>query len=63
VLTQRIAKDPSWQAAAWLLERLYPKEYGRSKVIVYVDPERDKPRHSLPARITFKTTEIQGKHT
>jgi len=62
VLTQRIANDPSWQAAAWLLERLYPKEYGRRKVIVYVDPEYDEPRYSSPA-ITLKITEIKGKHT
>lgn len=28
-LVQRSARDGNWQAAAWLLERLYPERYAR----------------------------------
>lgn len=29
ILMNSIAKDPAWQAKAWILERLHPKEFGR----------------------------------
>jgi transposase len=47
---EKAANDGSWQAAAWKLERRYPKEYGRQVVetehsgavtikVVYADPD------------------------
>lgn len=61
VLTHHIANDPSWQAKAWLLERLHPKEWGRRKVIVYVAPENDEPRPSSFA-FTVNISRNQRSH-
>lgn len=38
----KAAKDGSWQAAAWKLERKYPREYGRRVINSYEDiaPEK-----------------------
>jgi hypothetical protein len=33
-LTKGISDDSGWQAKAWLLERMYPKEYGRRRAEV-----------------------------
>lgn len=31
ILVNQIAKDPNWQAKAWLLERMHPEEFGRQQ--------------------------------
>ena len=33
ILVNDIAKDPAWQAKAWLLERLHPHEFGRKAIV------------------------------
>ncbi len=49
---EKAANDDNWQAAAWKLERRYPKEYGRQVIeqehsggmtikVVYADPNAD----------------------
>lgn len=51
---EKAANDGTWQAAAWKLERRYPKEYGRTVVeqehsgdvtikVVYANPDTDTP--------------------
>jgi hypothetical protein len=35
----RIGRDPSWQSAAWRLERRHPKRWGRRKYEPKVKPE------------------------
>ncbi len=51
VLVNQISKDPSWQAKAWILERQYPKEFGRRQLVAHAgaDGESDLP---LPAAAT-----------
>jgi len=52
---EKAAKEGTWQAAAWWLERMFPDEYGRSiqehrgeikhtLEIVYVDDWRERPQ-------------------
>jgi len=36
---EKIGRDPSWQAAAWRLERRHPKRWGRRKYEPKVKPE------------------------
>ena len=41
---QKAAKDGTWQAAAWLLERRHPAEYGRRQVVAVqraVEPDEE----------------------
>lgn len=64
---EKAAKEGTWQAAAWWLERMYPDEYGRSiqehrgKIkhtleIVYVDDWREKPQmDSAPATMMVES--------
>ena len=51
---EKAANDGVWQAAAWKLERRYPKEYGRQVIeqehsgdvtikVVYANPDTDTP--------------------
>jgi transposase len=55
LLTSKIAADPSWQAKAWLLERMYPKEYGRRQLIAHAgaDGESDLPTATTPVNLTI----------
>ncbi len=45
MLINSISKDPSWQAKAWLLERMHPKEFGRRQLLAHAgaDGESDLP--------------------
>jgi hypothetical protein len=63
VLTNAIANAPSWKAAAWLLERLHPEEFGRRRVIEYITPDDEPPvkvEHSgetaSPVQIIIQST-------
>jgi len=38
---KKIKEDPSWQSAAWLLERQYPKEFGRLERIEHEEIKQD----------------------
>jgi hypothetical protein len=38
LLVGRVAGDKSWKAAAWLLERRYPNEYGRRLALPAIPP-------------------------
>lgn len=52
-LIQRSARDGTWQAAAWLLERRYPQQFGR-----YVRTEnRTEHRGSITTASAHKTDE------
>lgn len=42
-LIDKIAKDADWRAAAWLLERLHPKEFGRRQVLAHTTPDDEGP--------------------
>lgn len=56
VLVNAISKDPSWQAKAWLLERMYPKRYGRRQLIAHAgaDGETDLPAgNAAPVKLVM----------
>lgn len=58
-LINSIGKDPSWQAKAWLLERLHPKQFGRRQLIAHAgaDGESDLPVGTAPpAPLTLNIT-------
>jgi len=42
-LVNKIAEDPSWQSKAWLLERMYPKQYGRRQLIAHAGADGESP--------------------
>lgn len=62
MLTNKIASDPSWQAKAWLLERMYPKEYGRRQLIAHAgaDGESDLPTPTAPVNLVIKMVAAAG---
>lgn len=43
LLVNKISSDPSWQAKAWLLERLHPHTYGRRQLIAHAGPDGETP--------------------
>lgn len=57
ILVNQISKDPSWQAKAWILERQFPKEFGRRQLIAHAgaDGETDLPAGAAGAiNLTIK---------
>lgn len=62
-LTNQIAKDPAWQAKAWLLERMHPKQYGRRQLLAHAgaDGESDLPT-AQPATLNIIMQGDIGDH-
>lgn len=62
MLVNQIAKDPSWQAKAWLLERLHPKLYGRRQLIAHAgaDGESDLPAQTGTPTAVNLTIKMAG---
>ena len=42
-LVSKIMNSPNWQAQAWLLERMFPEEYGRRQVIAHAGDDKHNP--------------------
>ena len=42
-LVSKIMNSPNWQAQAWLLERMFPEEYGRRQVIAHSGADEHNP--------------------
>jgi len=55
LLTVQVASQSHWQAAAWWLERRYPKEYGRN--VVQIQGDAQKP---LQVEVTDKKEKIRA---
>lgn len=55
MLINSIGKDPSWQAKAWLLERLHPKDFGRRQLIAHAgaDGESEMPTGAPAAAVNL----------
>ena len=54
---ERIGRDPSWQAAAWRLERRHPKRWGRRTYEPKVRPE---PPSRTPAEVAAEIRAVLG---
>lgn len=63
MLINKISSDPSWQAKAWLLERLHPKRYGRRQLIAHAgaDGESDLPTPTAPVNLVIKMVAAPGQ--
>ncbi|NWK55655.1 hypothetical protein HW115_08530 [Verrucomicrobiaceae bacterium N1E253] len=51
ILVNQIAKDSSWQSKAWLLERMYPNEFGRQQKVNHTTGADGESLNTMPPPI------------